>query len=193
MDGILGAFITIFVIMNPVGDIPIFVKATRGLPRKEIRKCADSAVSVAGILLFLFLFLGMNIFNFFGIDMDSFHIAGGIILLIFGVAYVLGIDFKFLKPTGHDLSVPLGTPLLTGPGTIMTVIILVRKQGTFVTVIASAMALLATYLILLNSSKIYRFLGEQWTNVAYRIVGVILAAIAIGFIKDGALSILRSL
>lgn len=189
MEGVLEAFITLFVIMDPIGNLPLFISLTKGMPINEIKKNVDRAIFVAGVLLFVFLFLGLQIFDFFGINIESFQIAGGIILLIIGILYVFGASLKYVKHHGADLSVPVGTPLLTGPGVIMTTIILVKEKGTLVTVIAAFLTLVATWLILMHSSKLYKILGEHWTNVISRVMGIILAAIAIEFITKGVLNI----
>src|SRR3989338_6920213 len=193
MEGLLESFITLFVIMDPLGNLPIFISLTKGMPLKEVRRNVDRAVFVAGVLLFVFLFLGLKIFEFFGINLDSFQIAGGIILLIIGILYVFGTSLKYVKHHGADLSIPIGTPLLTGPGVITTTIILVKENGTLVTVIAAFFTLLATWLILMNSSRLYKILGEHWSNVISRVMGVILAAVAVKFITEGILNVIGPL
>ena len=193
MEGVLEAFVTLFVIMDPVGSLPIFMSLTKGMPLKEIKRNVDRAVFVAGVLLFVFLFLGLRILNFFGIKLNSFQIAGGIILLIIGILYVFGASLKYVKHHGADLSVPIGTPLLTGPGTIVTTMILVKENGTLVTVIAAFLALLATWIILMQGSRLYKILGEHWTDVISRVMGIVLAAIAVRFITEGVLSIIAPL
>ena len=193
MEGVLEAFITLFVIMDPIGNLPLIINLTKGMPLKEVKKNIDRAIFVAAVLLFVFLFLGLRIFDFFGINLDSFQIAGGIILLIIGIMYVFGSSLKYVKHHGADLSVPIGTPLLTGPGVITTTVILVKENGTLVTVIAAFLTLLATWLILINSSKLYKILGEHWTNVISRIMGIVLAAIAVKFITNGILNIMETL
>lgn len=190
MQDLLETFIALFVIMDPIGNLPFFISMTKGMPSKEIRRNADRSILTAGILLFLFLFLGIGIFSFFSIDLDSFQIAGGIILLIMGILYIFGMPIKIFKSHSNDLSVPVGTPLLTGPGVITTTVILVKEQGAFVTSIAAFLTLLAAYLILSNSSRIYKFLGEHWINVTSRIMGIILAAIAVEFIANGVFNII---
>src|SRR3990167_2990201 len=190
MEGLLEAFIALFVIMDPIGNLPILISLTKGMPIKEIKRNVDGSVFVAGVLLFIFLFFGVQVFNFFGIDLDSFQIAGGIILLIMGILYVFGTSLKYVKHHGTDLSVPIGTPLLTGPGVITTTIILVKENGTFVTVIAAFLALLATWIILLNSARLYKILGEHWSNIISRVMGVILAAVAVKFITEGILNVI---
>ena len=189
MDSIIEAFITLFVVMDPIGSVPLIINLTKGMPIKEVKKNIDRSVFVAGVLLFVFLFLGLQIFDFFSINLESFQIAGGIILLIIGILYVFGASLKFVKSHSSDLSVPIGTPLLTGPGVIMTTLILVKENGTFVTVIAGFLTLLATYIILMNSTRLYKTLGEHWTNVISRIMGIIVATIAVEFIKKGILNI----
>ena len=193
MQEVLEAFITLFVIMDPVGNLPIFISLTKGMPIKEIKRNANNSVFVAGVLLFVFLFLGIKIFDFFGINLNSFQIGGGIILLMMGIMYVFGTSLKFVKSHGSDLSVPIGTPLLTGPGVITTTIILVKENGTFVTVIAALLTLLATWLILINSVRLYKILGANWIDVISRIMGIILAAIAVEFITRGILNIVAPL
>ncbi|MBI2659782.1 MarC family protein [Candidatus Woesearchaeota archaeon] len=193
MKQVIETFIALFVIMDPIGNLPIIINLTKGMPAKEVRKSIDRSIFVAGVLLFVFLFLGLRIFGFFRIDLDSFQIAGGIVLLIIGILYVFGTSMKYVKHHGNDLSVPIGTPLLTGPGVITTTIILVRENGTLVTVIAAFLTLLATYVILINAAKLYKFLGEHWTNVISRVMGIILAAIAIKFITGSVLNIVGPL
>ena len=190
MEGLLESFIALFVIMDPIGNLPIFISLTKGMPLKEVRRNVDRAVFVAGVLLFVFLFLGLKIFEFFGINLDSLQIAGGIILLIIGILYVFGTSLKYVKHHGTDLSIPIGTPLLTGPGVITTTIILVKENGTFVTVIAAFLALLATWIILLNSARLYKILGEHWSNIISRVMGIVLAAIAVNLITEGVLNII---
>ena len=189
MKDIIEAFIVLFVVMDPIGNLPLFMSLTKGMPIKEIKKNANKSVFVAGVLLFIFLFLRLKIFNFFGINLNSFQIAGGIILLVMGILYAFGTSLKFVKSHGADLSVPVGTPLLTGPGVITTTIILVKESGTFVIVIAALLTLLATWLILLNSTRLYRILGQQWTDVISRVMGIVLAAIAVEFMAEGILNI----
>ena len=193
MEGLLEAFAALFVIMDPIGNLPIFISLTKGMPIKEIKRNVDRSVFVAGVLLFIFLFFGLQVFNFFGIDLDSFQIAGGIVLLIMGILYVFGTSLRYVKSHGFDLSVPVGTPLLTGPGVITTTIILVKGSGTLVTVIAAFLTLLATWIILINSSRLYKILGGQWTSAISRIMGIILAAVAVKFITGGVLNIITPL
>ena len=145
------------------------------------------------MLFFVFLFFGLEILDFFNINLNSFQIAGGIILLILGILSVFGIMNKFTKAHGSDLSVPIGTPLLTGPGVITTTIILVKETGIYTTTAAAILTLAVTWIILSNSARLYRILGEHWTTVISRVMGIILAAIAVEFISKGILNIMAPL
>ena len=193
MSDLLQAVVTLFVIMDPVGNLPVFTSLTKGMPIKHIKENINRSVFVAGVLLFVFLLFGLKIFNFFSININSFQIAGGIVLLIIAIMYVLGMSHHLTKSSGNDLSIPIGTPLLTGPGVITTTIILVKENGVYITVIAALLTLLATWIILANSVRLYKILGEHWTNVISRVMGLILAAIAVEFITQGILNIVRTL
>ncbi|MEK6848392.1 MAG: MarC family protein, partial [Nanoarchaeota archaeon] len=162
MEQILQAFITLFVIMDPLGNIPLFMGMTKGMPLKDIRINFNRSVLVAGLLLFAFLFFGHNVLNIFNINIDSFRIAGGIVLLIIGVIYVLGLSHKILKTQGSNLVVPIGTPLLTGPGVITTTILLAKEYGVQKASIAAGLTLILTWIILMNAVKLYKMLGEHW-------------------------------
>ena len=189
MNEILQAFITLFVIMDPFGNLPIFISLTKGLPLREIRSNYNRSIVVAGLLLFAFLFFGPLMFELFGINIDSFKIAGGIILLIIGILYVLGIGNKVLRSNSHDLVVPIGVPLLTGPGVITTTIMIVSENGIYVASIAAILTLLASWIIMMSAQPLYKLLGNHWTTIISRIMGILLAAIAVDFIVEGILSI----
>src|SRR3989344_3891714 len=178
MQQLLESFITLFVIMDPIGNLPLFTGLTKGMPRSEIKKNANKSIIVAGAIIFLFMFFSIHIFRFFSININSFQIAGGIILLVIAVMYVLGTPNKFGKFHGNDLSVPIGTPLLAGPGVITITIILVKENGMIVTFAAALLTLLATWVILMNSTRLYRLLGDHWTNIISKVMGLILTAIA---------------
>ena len=193
MTSLIEASITLFVVMDPIGNLSLFTSLTKGMPLNDIKKNVNRSMIVASILLFVFLFLGLKIFSFFSINLNSFQIAGGIILLIIAVMYVLGTYQKLIKSHGSDLSVPIGTPLITGPGVITTTIILVNENGPYVTVIAAALTLLATWLILMFSSRLFKLLGVHWIDVISRVMGIILAAIAVEFITKGILGIASQL
>ena len=186
---VLKAFITLFVIMDPIGVIPIFLGLVKGMPEKVVEKQIKNAILVTIVVMGAFIFLGVGILDFFNIDIVSFKIAGGIILLLLGIFYVLGLELRSKSEEGYDITVPIGVPLLVGPGVITTVIILVGTVGTTVTLIAGALSILVTVIILYSSKYIFKILGAQWTNIISRIMGIILAAIAVDFMRQGIVQI----
>lgn len=193
VEDVLKSFITLFVIMDPLAILPLFLGLTRGMPINVVKKQVRSIIIVASLLILIFIFLGLGILEIFGIDILSFKIAGGIILLILGILYVLGVEVKHKKGETYDLSVPVGTPLLVGPGVITTTIILVDAYGTVITFMAALMVLIATAVIFSFAAIFYKILGKHWINVISRLMGIILAAIAIDFIRDGVIEILRGI
>ena len=193
-EDIVKSFITLFVIINPIGNLTIFIGLSQGLSAKKRIKIVNQALSIATVLLFIFLFFGLQIFNFFGINVESFEIAGGIILLLIAIVYVLDIHTRKNKSTDEDIAaVPMSTPLLIGPGTITSVIILVNQFGVIVTLLAAMPALLCTWIIMRFSNKIYKTIGAHWSLVISRIMGLILAAIAIEFIREGIVNIVKGM
>ncbi len=189
---IIKAFVTLFVIINPIGNLTVFIGLSKGMDAKKRKHIVNQILVVASILLFAFLFFGMYIFSFFGIGLDTFQIGGGLILLIIAISYLLDIHTGIHGQ--KDISaVPMGTPLLIGPGTITSTLILVNEYGILITFIAAIFALLAVWLILRFSGQIYKLIGPHWAMVSSRVMGLVLAAIAVEFIKTGIISVIRSI
>jgi len=194
LGSIIEAFIALFVIINPIGNLTIFVGLAKGYSAKKRTQIVNRAMFIASVLLVIFVFLGHTIFQLFGIGMDSLMIGGGIILLIIAVIYVLDIHTRNDPNIEDDLAaVPMATPFLIGPGTITSAILLVTNHGILITLIGSMLSLIVVWAILRFSNQVYRFLGIHWAGVVSRVMGLFVAAIAIEFIKGGVLSIMNSL
>ena len=185
------AFLSMFVVMDVLGNVPLFWALSKKLKKEQKQKSIHKAVGVATILLIVFLFAGENILSFFSISIHSFKVAGGIIILIIGLQMVLGFKFREKAFENYNIAVvPLATPLITGPGVITTAIILVHSVGLWITLVASLLNLLITWLLLLWSEYIHNFMGRQGADVLSRVMGMILAALAVEFIKSGWTSII---
>nr|QNO52855.1 hypothetical protein EIAEIAFH_00010 [Methanosarcinales archaeon ANME-1 ERB6] len=188
------AFIMLFVIMDPSGNIPVFMALTKGMSERGRKKELNYAVLVATILLLLFAFLGKIILYVLGITTDSFMIAGGILLLFFSLDLLRG-EHKYAASEESGVgvgvgAVPLGTPLLAGPGAITAVMVIIQSHekfitGAFVVLFAIFSAIIATRLVLGQSERIYQILGKVGSEVLSRVMGIIVAAIAIQFIAGG--------
>lgn len=184
------AFFAIFVAMDAFGNLPILFTLTRKLSDKARNRNVNSAVCIAAILLFLFLFFGTKILGFFGISLESFKVAGGIVLLILGLKIVLGLRLRESGAKKYGVAaVPLATPLITGPAVITVIILLVNQFGYLLTLIASILNLVITWIILRQTKILFRVFGRQGSDVIATIMGLILTALAIEFIKQGWISL----
>lgn len=186
IPGILYSFAALFIILDPLLSVPIFAAMTKGLAPREIHKQAFIAVAVAGVLMYIFLFFNTTIFTILGLNMPSFQIAGGILLFILGMQEALGVDVGKCKDHSTTAAgVVIGTPLLCGPGTITTVMLLSNNYGILIPLVAITMALLATWLILYYAEVIQRILGEVVTDIMGKVLGMLVAAIAVKIIASG--------
>jgi multiple antibiotic resistance protein len=186
-------FTTLFIIMDPFAATPIFISLTKKFNQKKRIKTANYAILIAGALLLIFLFFGTLILKFFSISLDSFRVAGGIILLVFGIKYVLNIQWEKEHMKDYDVaSVPIGTPLITGPGVITTIIILVGKYGYFIPLLASVSCLFIFWIFLRFSDRIHKFIGDNGAEILSRIMGLIIAAFAVEFIKTGIIGLINT-
>lgn len=191
LGSLLYAFSALFVILDPILSVPIFASMTRGQSSAEISKQAVIAVAVAGFLLYIFLFFNFFIFDILGISLPSFQVAGGFLLFILGMQMALGIDIG--RPKDHSPSaagVIIGTPLLCGPGAITTVILLVNDMGILIPALAIALSLGATWIILRFSAEIQKLLGDCVTEIMARVLGMLVAAIAVKIIADGIIGLI---
>lgn len=200
----LHIFVTLFSILNPVGAIPIFlvVAANESDKRKKatIRKTVISVI----IILLISAYGGNYVLQFFGVDIDSFRIAGGILLLLMSV-HMLQAKTPTVKTNEDETSeavdkedvsvVPLAIPLLAGPGSISTVILFSSSMpdavGMIVLGIIIIFASLIIYPILLLSKTIGERIGNTGLNIATRVMGLFLAAISVKFILEGTVSFLK--
>jgi multiple antibiotic resistance protein len=180
------SFSALFVILDPLLSVPIFTSMTKGMTAREVNRQALIAVVVAGVLMYIFLFFNFLIFDSLGITLPSFQVAGGILLFILGLQMALGIEIGPSHSHSRTAAgVVIGTPLLCGPGAITTVLLLSRDYGTLVLALAIALSLIATWIILRFSGIIQRVLGDCITDIMARVLGMLVAAIAIKIIADG--------
>lgn len=191
------SFIALFTIIDPIGGAPFFLSITSGYNERDKRKIALRASLTIIIILSLFLFFGSYLLYFFNISLPSFKIAGGILLFLTALEMLLGKG-RSVKTTPEEASrvqeredvsvVPLGIPYLAGPGAITTVIILTEGKplpDKLVVFIAILLVAGLTYLVLSHSGKIFKFFGDLGTKAVVRLLGLILASIAVEYIFQG--------
>jgi multiple antibiotic resistance protein len=187
-DHLLRSTITLLVVLDPLGIIPIFIAMTQKMEVVKRRALSKVVVITASGLLFLFAVAGTQIFAIFGISIASFMVAGGVLLFIVAIELLTGGGWVFMgQNAGEDTGVvPLAFPLLAGPGAITAVIISLETTGLLVTAISILIAIGITYITLRFSEKIYRVLGRRGSLIVTRVFGVFIAAIAVQYIVQGA-------
>ena len=200
------ALASIFVIVNPIEATMVFVSLTSGMASDEKRRISMRTTFVAFAIAFLFALAGDFVLRLFGITVDSLRVAGGILLFLVAIDMLRGGRYQRkvteaeLRDANHreDISVfPLATPLLTGPGAITTVIVLMGAAANIleksIVLLALALTFLTTYYILKFSDFIDRVLGITGIMVMTRIMGLLLGAIAVNFVALGAWNLYQSL
>ncbi len=200
-ETLIAAFITFFVVIDPIGNAPIFAGLTPDATAAERRRLAIRGVFIGTLLLLIFGVIGQFLFEALGISLSAFRIAGGILLLLLSIDMVMARQSGLRSTTpgedeesGHrqDISVfPLAIPLIAGPGSLTSVVLMVsRANGDYAmqaAIMGVMLAVLLTLLVsLLLSVQIMKLLGMTGINVISRVAGVILAALALQFIIDGA-------
>jgi multiple antibiotic resistance protein len=195
----VSALVTFFVIIDPPGCAPIFASLTQGVAAAQRRAMAVRSVLIAtGILLF-FALLGEDLLRALGVSLSAFKIAGGIMLFLIALEMVFekrqerrSSRAEDVKRDGEvdDISVfPMGIPMIAGPGSIASVMLLTARSeglvGTLVVLGALACILLLTLAALLAAGPLMRLIGEKLEGMITRLLGVILAALAVQFVLDG--------
>ena len=197
---------TVFAILNPIGAIPTLIALTEGYTLKERLHVVDRSVLVASGMILGFMLVGIYVFVVLGIDISDFKVAGGI--LLFKVAFdMLQGKTSNTKLTGAEQEesmekesigiVPIGTPLLAGPGSITTAIIFFNSKTTIgvdkiMVVLAIITVMVMSYVILRFSLPLFTRLGKTGSLIISRIMGLLLASIAIEFITTGLITIISA-
>jgi multiple antibiotic resistance protein len=200
LDIALTAFVTFFVVLDPPGMGPMFVAITRGESRDYRRLMALRGSFVALIILLVFAFTGDWVLRGLGISLAAFRIAGGILLLLIAIDMLFARGTPLRRTTEaeeieaehkRDISVfPLAIPLIAGPGALTSMVLLMGRAGdSFLmkgAVLVALIAVMAIMLIvLLAGDRMNRLLGETGTNVVGRVLGIVLAALAVQYVIDG--------
>jgi multiple antibiotic resistance protein len=190
--GLARAIIALFVVVDPIGNIPIFVGLTQNITGKEKSKVYNTATVVGVILLLVFAFTGQEIFTLFGLSIYSFEIAGGILLLIISIRILISGSMHENVESPETLgAVPIAMPLLVGPGAITTTIFNLQTYGILTTVTSVLAVLAVTWVILKFIDRIYGFLGKTGSVVIAKVMALLIAAIAIQYIINGVTFILK--
>ena len=178
--------LSIFLVMNPFSSIPTFLSITNGVDKDTMRGYANRAVVVAGILLFVFVFIGSPLMSMFGVTMESFRVAGGLILILMGAELVFGLKLNKVSNEKDAPWIIVATPIMTGPGVITAAILFTQEYGFPLVVIAGVIALAATWALLRIAPSIVKLVGVNALNITSKIVGLLLAALGVEYMLQGA-------
>jgi len=192
----VSSLITLIVIMDPTGAVPIFLALTARMTPHERSGAARRASLVAFGVIALFAVFGQRILDYLHVSIAALQGAGGLLLLLVALQLLTGQESEAMADAGVNVAmVPLGTPLLAGPGAIVAMMLAVQQAGTTAGVageVAVGLALLGTmgvvYLFLRFATVVRRVLGESVTVLATRIAGLLLSAIAVQMVANAVQS-----
>ena len=189
------SFVALFIIIDPIGITPVFIALTQGMGKKVRRRIALRSIAVSAFVISLFIIFGETVLGFIGISMPAFRIAGGILL------FLTALDMLFQRRSKRrenqtenelidDPSVfPLAIPLITGPGAIATVILIMGSKpglvGIISTGIISTLVLFTVFVFFSAADGIERLLGKTGIDLLTRLLGMLLAALSVQFVIEG--------
>ena len=200
VETVASAFVTLFVIVDPIAVAPLFIALTEDNSDEERRAMAVKAVIIAGVTLIVFAVAGEIFLRSLGITLAAFRIAGGILLFMLAVEMVFAHKSGIRTTTSgeeaeairkKDVSVfPVGIPLLAGPGAMASIILLVgRHSGDVVhqaaVIVVLLLVLAISLFMLLAATRIVKYLGVTGVNVISRVFGIVLGALAVQYVVDG--------
>jgi multiple antibiotic resistance protein len=197
----LTEFVTLWVIIDPLGSLSVYLAVTAGLDPKMRQKIAFLSVGVAFLMLLFFVVAGQVLLIAMGIGLNSFQIAGGIVLFLFALQLVFGTLSQ--KPaqtkTGGSLDLavfPLGTPSIAGPGAMLAAVLLTDNDRYAIheqalTVAVMAVVLVLTLILFLLAEPVARLIGKSGASVISRIMGMLLAAVAVDMVLKALTAWLR--
>ncbi|MFH1780236.1 MAG: MarC family protein [Candidatus Micrarchaeota archaeon] len=191
-DEFIASFALLFIIMNPLSSIPVYLSLAEKLTVKQKGFALYEASLVAGGLAIAFLFFGPEFLKLLGLTNSSFKIAGGIVLGILGLQTVLNIKFSS-KPQEKDpktLGLIIGTPMLTGPGVLTSVLLSSRDSGYVVTFFAIIAVVAASWLVLSYANKLEKWLGHRFISVFSRVMGLFLVARGVQLLVLGVVELI---
>jgi len=186
------SFVEIFVAMDVIGILPLFLNMTHRLTTKQKHQVVNTSMLTALAVALIFVFVGDRVFSFFHIAFFDFKIAGGLILLLVSLADLVGGPEKVNQSSGSTGIVPLAVPLITGPAVIMTLVIQVNSVGYGMALSALLANYTLAWIILRYSEKLTRWIGKDGTMIISKLVALLLAAISVSMIRSGLFEAIRA-
>lgn len=189
------SFVTLLVIMDPIGNAPVFIALTKDRAPRSRTAAALQAVGAAGLLVGAFALFGHIVLRYLNVSVESLSIAGGLLLLLVALE-MLGEDHTQLPADRNIALVPLATPLLAGPGAIATVLVLVQRypgtSGRIAVVSGIAATVVVVGVTLMLAGQLSRLIRPTGVHFLTRVLGLLLSAIAVQLIVDAVTTIVRA-
>jgi multiple antibiotic resistance protein len=185
LESLLLTFVPLFIVIDAFGNLPFVISLSEGMSKRDRRKMIHVAAVTATIVGLAFLFFGQFILNVMGISVGSFTIAGGLILLVLSIKYIL--TGKVVEAVREEMIavVPIGTPLLSGPATIATLLLLVGQFPLYIVLISFMLNLLIAWILFLLGNQIVNFMGKGGLRAVSNVFNLLLAAIAVAMVIRG--------
>jgi multiple antibiotic resistance protein len=179
------SFIPIMVALDAPGTLPLYVGMTEGMDKQERKRIVRQSIITAFLVTVGFILVGRAIFNALGILVEDFMIAGGVVLLIIAIADVVRAGERNIERGPEFGVVPLGTPLIAGPGTLTTALVLVGTNGYLPVILSLVVNLFVAWIMFAQADRIIRFIGLSGSRAFAKVASLILAAFAVKMIRSG--------
>ncbi len=185
LDSFVLTFVPLFIVLDALGNLPFVISLSEGMSNHERRNLVHIAIIGATVVGLVFLFFGKLILDVLGISVGSFAIAGGLILLVLSINYMATDRLVQVSKQDTVAVVPIGTPLLVGPATITTLLLLATQFSLAMVLLSFILNMLVSWVIFLLSNHVIRFLGHGGLKAVSKVFDLLLAAIAVNMIIRG--------
>ena len=191
MEKFFLTFLPLFIAVDAIGILPIFISSTENIEEKKIKWIILQSVITAMIVSLTFSLIGTSFIKILGIKISNFMIAGGLLLFIISLNDILSIEKKMRIVDIDSIgAMPIGVPLIAGPAVLTTTILLIQQFGIIFTIISIVLNILLAGIIFLISKPVYKFLGKAGSKTVSKLASILLAAIAVMLIRKGIFLIL---
>jgi multiple antibiotic resistance protein len=188
LEAYILTFIPIFVAVDSIGNIPVFVSLVEGTSKKQRHKIIIDSVTTATVVAILFMFIGKWVLRAVGITISDFQIAGGVLLFVIAVRLLLPGTQKYILTNGHERDIgvfPLGTPLITGPAVLTTTLMMLDSFGSMPTFVSLVINMFIVWVTLAQAERIMKLMGAGGTRAFSKIMYILLAAIGVMMVRRG--------
>jgi multiple antibiotic resistance protein len=189
----LMAFIALFVAVDAIGNVPIFISFVQGTTKEQRNKIVRDSVTTATVLAIVFMFVGKVVLRFIGVTIPDFQIAGGLLLFFIAMRLLMPASSKELAGDSKDRDLgifPLGTPLITGPAVLTTTLMMVDTYRIVPTFVALFANMLIVWITLAKADNLFKWMGPGGLRAIAKIMYILLAAIGVMMVRKGLVAII---